>query len=149
MSKIPLTPANLPRGIAPMPVFLLANFGLNSPVLVSQYFHIAHCVLPIHTKISSSVSRIFSALRLCGVVMWTAYGQVCAQIGKVIRAVSTLPTELSLSSQIVQSYTQFCMRTTAGVSTIKSVFFTTVNYRDIHIVHLAYNYNYIYIKKGY
>jgi hypothetical protein len=95
------------------------------------------------------MSKISRLLQTYVVVMWTAYGQVCAQIGKVIRAVSTLPTELSLSSQIVQSYTQFCMRTTAGVSTIKSVFFTTVNCQDIHIVHLAYNYNYIYIKKGY
>jgi len=81
--------------------------------------------------------------------MWTAYGQVCAQTGKVVRLVSTLPTASLLNSSIVRSYTQFCMRLTAGLSTIKSTPFTTVNFQDIHIVHLAYNYNYIYIKKGY
>jgi hypothetical protein len=95
------------------------------------------------------MSKISRLLQTYVVVMWTAYGQVCAQIGKVIRAVSTLPTELSLSSQIVQSYTQFCMRHTAGLSTAIRHVFTTVIYEDIHTIHLAYNYNYIYIKKGY
>ena len=95
------------------------------------------------------MSKITRILQAYVVVMWTAYGQVCAQTGKVIRAVSTLPTELSLSSQIVQSYTQFCMRHTAGLSTAIRHVFTAVIYEDIHTIHLAYNYNYIYIKKGY
>jgi len=95
------------------------------------------------------MSKITRILQAYGVVMWTAYGQVCAQTSKVILCLSTLPTELSLSSQIVQSYTQFCMRHTAGVSTTIRHVFTTVIRRDVHTIHLAYNYNYIYIKKGY
>jgi len=95
------------------------------------------------------MSKITRILQAYGVVMWTAYGQVCAQTSKVILCLSTLPTELSLSSQIVQSYTQFCMRHTAGLSTAIRHVFTAVIYEDIHTIHLAYNYNYIYIKKGY
>ena len=95
------------------------------------------------------MSKITRLLQAYVVVMWTAYGQVCAQTGKVILGLSTLPTAIGLSSQIVQSYTQFCMRHTAGLSTAIRHVFTAVIYEDIHTIHLAYNYNYIYIKKGY
>ena len=149
MSKIPLTPASLLPSRTRYSAGFLANSGLNSPVLISQYFHTAYCALPIRTEISSSVSRIYRILRLSGLVMWTTYGQICAQTMEVFRCVSTLPTISTLSSRLIRSYTQFCIQLAARQSTVSKSFFTTVISSDVHTFHLAYNYNYIYIKKGY
>lgn len=83
------------------------------------------------------------------IAMWTAYGQPWSQTMEVIRSVSTQPTANLLNALLVRSYTQFCIQFTAAYSTVKNQVTTTVNSSFVHSIHLAYYYNYIYIKKGY
>ncbi len=81
--------------------------------------------------------------------LWTAYGQVWSQTWGVNSLFSTASTKSYVNKIYMQSYTQFCAHVTAVVSTINSVPFTSVKFMAIHSIHRAYNYNYIYIKKGY
>lgn len=81
--------------------------------------------------------------------LWIAYGQVWSQTWGVISLLSTTSTKNNMNKIYMQSYTQFCTHVTAVVSTIKTAYFTSVNFMAIHSIHRAYNYNYIYIKKGY
>lgn len=86
---------------------------------------------------------IFIFTSLCGLVMWTAYGQVWLQHMEVIRPVSTLPTANVLITQMTQACTQFCIQLTARLSTVLFGSLTSVIRSDIHTIHPTYYYNYI------
>lgn len=82
---------------------------------------------------------------LTKIYVWVACGWVVGKLAKVIRIISTLPTVYKSIEQLICSFTQLFLQFTAGFSPTKYSYFTTVKSIDIHSIHLAYNYNYLYI----
>lgn len=80
--------------------------------------------------------------------LWNTCGQLCVQACEVYWFISTQSTAVSLSKFYMQVYTQFRTQCTALLSTIKNYTYTTVILISLHSIHRAYNYNYLYIKKG-
>lgn len=134
------TPAGLLPGRTRNATGLLATSGLSSPVLASPYIHTTRSVLPARTEISTIVERACRVWNVCGLIM--------GKLTKVIRVVSTLSAALVSVKTRQGFYTQLHGQLTALVSTINRASFATVKSLDMHSIHLAYNYNYLYIKRS-